>query len=120
MHTPSEDDPGSMPLAVSRARAGAGNPLPGTSAEPAQNTDGAAANGGNAGNAGNGNGGNGNGRPAEQPSRPQPQRPQLEGPQLGEPQLGEPQPKQLKFRLPQLNGLPFKRPRLSASWRRWL
>src|SRR5579859_2058082 len=127
MHTPSEDDPGSMPLAVSRARAGAGNPLPGTSAEPAQNTDGTAAN---PGNGGNGNGGNGNGRTAEQPGRPQPQRPQLEGPQLGGPQLGdrrlrgpllgEPQPKQLKLKLPQLNGLPFKRPRLSASWRRWL
>src|SRR5579872_674535 len=155
MHTPSEDDPGSMPLAVSRARAGAGNPLPGTSAEPAQNTDGTGVNPGNGGNAnggngGNANGGHGNGRTAEQPSRPQPQRPQLEGPQLGgpqlgdrrlrgplleeqqphgprlaepqlgEPQLGESQPKQLRLKLPQLNGLPFKRPRLSASWRRWL
>ena len=111
MHTPSEDDPGTMPLAVA---AGA--------------------------NGGTGNGNNGNGRTAEQPSRPQPQRPQLGGPQLGErrlrgplleeqqthgprlaePQLGEPQLKQPKLKRPRLNGLPVKWPRLSASWRRWL
>ena len=143
MHTPSEDESGTMPLAVARARAGAGNPLPGASAEPAQDAVGTGANA-NGGNGGNGNGGNGNGRALEQPSRPLPQRPhpqrpqlerpqlerpqlerpqleerQLIGPQFSEPQLEEPRPKGLRFSRLQLKSLRFSWPRLRGPWLRW-
>ena len=133
MHTPSEDESGTMPLAVARARAGAGNSLPGAPAEPAQDADStstsanANADNANGGNGGNANGGNGNGA-LEQPSRPQPQRPQpqrsqleerqLNGPQFGEPQLGEPRPKGLRFSRPQLKSLRFSWPRLRGPWLR--
>jgi hypothetical protein len=132
MHTPSEDESGTMPLAVARARADAGNPLPGASAEPAQDADGTGANGGN------GNGSDANGRTPEQPSRSQPQRPQpqrpqlgerrlsgpqleerqLLGPQLGKPQLSEPRLKGPRFSRPQLKGLRFSWPRLRGPWLR--
>src|SRR3984957_8037946 len=140
MHPPSEDESGTTPLAVARARAGDGNPLPGASAEPAQDADGTGANGDNGDN-GNANGGNGkggkgkgNGRALDPPSRPlpqrpQPQRPQLERPQLEErqltgplfsqPQLEEPRPKGLRFSLPQLKSLRFSWPRLRGPWLRW-
>jgi hypothetical protein len=129
MHTPSEDEPGTMPLAVARARAGAGNPLPGASAEPAQDADTGASES---------NGTNGHGRALEQANRPPANRPQLErpqlerpqlqrpqlegpppiGPQLTEPQLTEPQLKGPGFKRPQLKRPRFTWPRLSGPWLR--
>jgi hypothetical protein len=47
MHTPSEDEPGTMPLAVARDRGRAVVPLAAVSAEPAESVDGADLNGSN-------------------------------------------------------------------------
>ena len=105
MHTPSEDESGTTPLAVAWARAGTGNQLPGASAEPAQDADTDA-------NESNGsNGSNGHGRALEQANRPQLEGPQLEGPQVEGPQLQGPQ-----LQGPQLQGPRLKRPRF--TWRR--
>jgi hypothetical protein len=136
MHTPSEDEPGTMPLAVARAHARGGDS---PSAESAQEVDGAGANGGNGSNGSNGtNGGDGHRRALEQASRPQLTAPQPErsrfggsqlgGAQLGRPQLEEsplvgPQLEEPQLNRPQLMRAQFKRlrftmPRLSGPWRR--
>ena len=47
MYTPSEDEPGTMPLAIARARARAMSPLAAVSAQPVEGVDGAGANGSN-------------------------------------------------------------------------
>jgi hypothetical protein len=117
MHTPSEDESGTNPLAVVRARAGAGNPLPGASAEPAQDADTDA-------NESNGsNGSNGHGHALEQANRPQLERPAFEGPPLNRaqftgPRLEEPQLKRPRLKRPQLERPRFKWPRLSGPWLR--
>ena len=97
-----------MPLAVARARAGAGNPPPGASAEPAQDADTDA-------NESNGsNGSNGHGFALEQANRPQLEGPRLEGPQFNRPPLTEPQ-----LTEPQLKGSRLKRPRFTWPWFTW-
>ena len=123
-----------MPLAVARARAG--NPLAGASAEPVQDTGADESNGSN--------GTNGHGGALEQASPPQLQGPQLEGPQLegpqlegpqlegsaargtatrgpaarGRPQLEGPQLEGLQPKGPRLTWPRFTWPRLSGPWRR--
>ncbi len=47
MYTPSEDEPGTMPLAIARARARAMSPLAAVSAQPVEGVGGAGANGSN-------------------------------------------------------------------------
>jgi hypothetical protein len=47
MHTPPEDEPGTMPLAIARARARTMSPSPAAPAEPAGSVDGGGANGSN-------------------------------------------------------------------------
>ena len=47
MHTPPEDEPGTMPLAIARARARTMSPLAAASAKPVETVDGADANGSN-------------------------------------------------------------------------
>src|SRR5580693_9640046 len=112
MHTPSEDESGTMPLAVARARAGAGNPLPGASAETAQDAS------TSAGESNGSNGADGHRRALEQASRPQLTAPQLEDPQLEDPQLKRPQLKRLQLKRPQFKRLRFTWPRLSGPWLR--
>ena len=127
MHTPSEDESGTTPLAVARARAGAGDSLPGASAEPAQDPD----PGPDESNGSNGSNGHGralesaNRPPLERPplERPALERPALTGPQLNraqltEPQLGEPQLKRPPLKLPSLKRPGFAWPRLSGPWLR--
>jgi hypothetical protein len=119
MHTPSEDESGTTPLAVARARAGAGSSLPGASAEPAQDPD---------TGPDESNGSNGHGRALEPASRPLLERPALTGPQLnraqltepqlGEPQLTEPQLTRPPLKLPSLKRPRFAWPRLSGPWLR--
>ena len=79
MHTPSEDEPGAAPLAVARARARAMSQLAAVSAEPAQDFDGAGANGSN-----------GHHRPAQQVRRPWLKLPWLRPPWLKVPRLSGP------------------------------
>jgi hypothetical protein len=67
MHTPSDDEPGTMPLAIARARAV--RPLAAVSAEPLEGVDGAGANGTN-----------GHTQPREQAGRPRFKLPRLSGP----------------------------------------
>jgi hypothetical protein len=77
MHTPSDDEPGTMPLATARASSGARDALPAASAvsaEPAQDFDGADANGSN-----------GHLRVQEQVSRPRLGLPWLKMPRISEP-----------------------------------
>ena len=77
MQTPSDDEPGTTPLAIARAPAGARDALPAASAvsaEPAQDFDGADANGGN-----------GHLRGQEQVSRPRLGLPWLKMPRISEP-----------------------------------
>ncbi|HJZ28169.1 MAG TPA: hypothetical protein VJ370_17975, partial [Streptosporangiaceae bacterium] len=117
MHTPSEDESGTTPLAVAWARAGAGNPIPGASAESAQDA-GSGADESNGSNASNGHG-----RALEQANRPQVEGPQLNGPQLNGPQLNGPQLNGPQLTEPQLDGPRLKRsrftwPRLSGPWLR--
>jgi len=100
MHTPPpEDDPGTMPLAVARVGARAGNPLAGGSAEPALDFDGDGVNGSN-----------GHHLAPEQGSAPQLERPQLERSPLERSPLKGP-----RFTWPRLSG---PRPRLSGPWLR--
>src|SRR5271170_4878064 len=108
MHTPSEDESGTTPIAV--AGAGAENPPSSASAEPAQDADADASNGSN--------GSNGPGRVVEQASRPQLQGPQLEGPQLGEPQPKGSRLDWPRFTWPRFTWPRFTWPRLSGPWRR--
>ena len=110
MHTPSEDESGTTPIAVAGTRAG--NPLSSASAEPAQDAD----TGANESNGSNES--NGPGRVLEQASRPQLQGPQLEGPQLNGPQLEGPQPGEPQLKGPRLNRPRFTWPRLSGPWLR--
>jgi len=112
MHTPpSEDDPGTTPLAVARVGARAGNPLAGGSAEPAADFDSDGANGSNGANASNGaNGSNGHQLAPEHGSGPQPERPQLERPQLKRSPLKGP-----RFTWPRLSG-PWLRRAILVAW----
>ena len=71
MDTPSEDEPGTMPLAIARARARTMSPLAPVSTEPAESVDGAGANGSN-----------GHRRLLEQIGRPRLKWPRLSGPWL--------------------------------------
>ncbi len=71
MDTPSEDEPGTMPLAIDRARARTMSPLAAVSAEPVESVDGADANGSN-----------GHRRLLEQIGRPRFKWPRLSGPWL--------------------------------------
>src|SRR5580693_9263220 len=109
MHTPSEDESGTMPLAVAWARAGAGNPLPGASAETAQDAS------TSVGESNGSNGADGHRRALEQASRPQLTAPQLEDPQLEDPQLKRPQFKRLRFTWPRLSG-PWLRRAILVAW----
>ena len=93
-----------MPLAVARARAG--NPLAGASAEPVQDTGADESNGSN--------GTNGHGGALEQASPPQLQGPQLEGPQLEGPQLEGPQLEGPQLEGPQLEGPQLEGPQLEG------
>jgi hypothetical protein len=147
MHTPSEDEPGTKPLAVARPRPRAENP---PSGEAAANADGADANGSN-----------GHNRAPDQASRPQLQGPQPEerrlpfqgsqleerrppfqgsqleerrapfqGPQveerrapfqgtkLKEPPPAAPLPGAQRFKVPRLDRLGSRLPRLSGPWLR--
>jgi hypothetical protein len=110
MHTPpSEDDPGTMPIAVARVGARTGNPLAGGSAEPAPDFDDDGANGGNGATGSNrANGSNGHQLALEQGSAPQLERPQLERPQLERSPLDRPQ-----LERSQLKSSPLKRPRFT-------
>ena len=100
MHTPPpEDDPGTMPIAVARAGARAGNPLAGGSAEPAPDFDGDGVNGSN-----------GHHLAPEQGNAPQLERPQLERSPLERSPLKGP-----RFTWPRLS---VPRPRLSGPWLR--
>jgi hypothetical protein len=112
MHTPpSEDDPGTTPLAVARVGARAGNPLAGGSAEPAADFDSDGANPSNGANASNGaNGSNGHQLAPEHGSGPQPERPQLERPQLKRSPLKGP-----RFTWPRLSG-PWLRRAILVAW----
>jgi hypothetical protein len=76
MDTPSEDEPGTMPLAIARARADTMSPLAAVSSEPAESVDGADANGSN-----------GHRRLLEQISRPRFKWPRLKWPRLSGPWL---------------------------------
>ena len=71
MHTPPEDEPGTMPLAIARARARTMSPLAAASAKPVESVDGADANGSN-----------GHRRLLEQIGRPRFKWPRLSGPWL--------------------------------------
>ena len=79
MDTPSEDEPGTMPLAIARARARTMSPLAAVSAEPAESVDGADANGSN-----------GHRRLLEQIGRPRFKRPRFKRPRFKWPRLSEP------------------------------
>jgi len=79
MHTPSEDDPGTTPLAVARGQARAKNPLAAISAAPAAPAE--------SGNGADANGSNGHRRPQEQVSQPRLKRPRLSGARLSQPWL---------------------------------
>jgi hypothetical protein len=107
MHTPpSEDDPGTMPLAVARVGAGAGNPLAGGSAEPAPDFDRDGANGSNGATGSNGaNGSNGHQLAPEQGS----------GPQLDRSPLKSSPLKRLRFTWPRLSG-PWLRRAILVAW----
>jgi len=76
MYTPSEDEPGTMPLAISRARADASSPLAAVSAQPVESADSADTNGSN-----------GYRRPPEQARQPWFKRPRFKRPQLSGPWL---------------------------------
>ena len=76
MDTPSEDEPGTMPLAIARAPADTMSPLAAVSAEPAESVDGADANGSN-----------GHRRLLEQISRPRFKWPRFKWPRLSGPWL---------------------------------
>ena len=82
MHTPSEDESGTTPLAVARAQARAKNPLAAISAAPA-----APAAPAESGNGADANGSNGHRRPPEQVSQPRFKLPRLSGPRLSGPWL---------------------------------
>jgi hypothetical protein len=115
MHTPpSEDDPGTMPIAVARVGARTGNPLAGGSAEPAPDFDDDGANGGNGATGSNrANGSNGHQLALEQGSAPQLERPQLERSPLDRPQLERSQLKSSPLKRPR-----FTWPRPSGPWLR--
>jgi len=97
MDTPSEDEPGTMPLAIARARARTMSPLAAVSAEPAESVDGADANGSN-----------GHRRLLEQIGRPRFKRPRFKRPRFKWPRFKRP-----RFKRPR-----FKWPRLSEPWLR--
>jgi hypothetical protein len=116
MHTPSEDEPGTMPIAVARAHARGGNS---PAAESAQEVDGAGANGSNGSN-----GGDGHRRALEQASRPQLTAPQLEDPQfsrphLERPQFGGSQLERPQLERPQLEESPLVGPQLEEPQLKW-
>jgi hypothetical protein len=115
MHTPpSEDDPGTMPIAVARVGARTGNPLAGGSPEPAPDFDDDGANGGNGATGSNrANGSNGHQLALEQGSAPQLERPQLERSPLDRPQLERSQLKSSPLKRPR-----FTWPRPSGPWLR--
>ncbi len=79
MHTPPEDEPGTMPLAIARARARTMSPLAAASAKPVETVDGADANGSN-----------GHRRLLEQIGPPRFKRPRLGRPRLSRPRLSGP------------------------------
>jgi hypothetical protein len=114
MHTPSEDEPGTMPLAIARARARDGRPAIGAPAEPA--SDGANGNGSN--------GTNGRSRAPEAASPPQISQPAPSGPQPApsgpQPAPSGPQPSQGRLGRPRLRVPRFKWPQLSVPWLRRL
>ena len=94
MDTPSEDEPGTMPLAIARARARTMSPLAAVSAEPAESVDGADANGSN-----------GHRRLLEQIGRPRFKRPRFKRPQF----------KWLRFKWPRLSE-PWLRRVILVAW----
>jgi hypothetical protein len=119
MDTPSQDEPGTMPLAIARARARAIDPLADVSVEPAHDFEGSEDNGtgDNGTNESNGH------RPPGQVSQARFKGPSLKEPSLKEPSLKRPSLKEPGFKGPWFKGPGVKEsrvqePRLSGTWLR--